>query len=59
MRKSYNARVKLSKEHIDIEMRNIVRKMSHHSVLDIVEIIRQRMNVAADPAYIEKLLQEK
>ena len=56
--KAYKQRIKLSKAQIDSEMRAVVRKIAHHSVADIVETIRQRMNVAADPEYVAQLRRE-
>ena len=51
--------VQRTKEQIDIEMRNIVRKVSHRPIEEIVQIIRERMNVAADPDYIRELVGRK
>ncbi|MDR5726255.1 MAG: hypothetical protein RB191_02180 [Terriglobia bacterium] len=56
--KAYKARVTLSKEHLDIEVRNIVRKVSHRPVQEIVQIVRERTHSQIDENYLRALLAE-
>jgi hypothetical protein len=59
MRKKTPTSVLLSKARLDAEMRAVVARMSHRPVEEICDIIRQRMNVSADPQYIRELVGRK
>ena len=56
---SYKKRIALSKEHLDIEIRNVVRTVSHRPMAEVVQIVNERCHTAVDPDYIRKLLAEK
>ena len=52
MRKS----VKLSKERLDSEIRQIVKKVSHRPREEVALIVRERTGAAIDMDYLDNLL---
>ena len=56
MNRAYKNRIKLSKEHLDIEIRNVGAKVSHRPIAEIVQIVNERCRTAVDPAYIRQLV---
>ena len=58
MSRQYRERIAQSKARLDVELRNVVKKIAHHSRADIKEYIRQRCSVAITDEYLDQLLRE-
>lgn len=50
--------VKLSKERLDALLESDAKRFGHHGPANLIETVRQRHNVALDPAHAAKLCRE-
>lgn len=50
--------VALSKANLETEMRNVVKKVAHRPFAEVMQILRERQGVPADPDFVRSLLAE-
>ena len=44
----------MKQEHLDREVRNLVRTIAHHTLADVTTMIQQRCGKKVDPKFIEQ-----
>lgn len=47
--------IRLSKEQLDTEIRNIAKGIAHHGPDTLIQFVKERTHAALDPAYAEEL----
>ena len=55
---AYKDRIDKSKARLDVELRNVAKKLTHRSISEFQTYVRQRCNVAITDEYAAQLMKD-